>query len=311
MENLKTKPKDFFLIIGSMVALYAIVINLLNLLFTIINYAYPAINTYYYGYYNTASISFPVAFLIIVFPIFVVIDWFLAKSFTETPEKKDLPIKKWLSYLTLFISGLVVAGSLVTVLYYFLDGKDLTAGFLLKFLSVFVVSVLVFGYYISDIKDILTSRSKKIWLSSAILIILISIVLGFVIIGSPKSQRLKRLDFEKINDIQQLQSSVVSFWQVNNKLPQGLEEVRGQYGYFDMNQPDSSKPYEYSIVSPNSFEICAEFNFDSGDQNNYNRSIMDVDIKYNYTTPSDWSYKEGRSCFTYVINEEIYKPSVR
>lgn len=308
MENLKTKPKDFFLIIGSMVALYALVINLLNLLFTVINYAYPALGSYY-GYDNTASISFPVAFLIIVFPIFITIEWFLAKSYAEVPERRDLPVKKWLSYLTLFVSGLVVAGSLVTVLYYFLDGRDLTTGFLLKFFSVFAISILVFGYYISDARNTLTSRSKKVWLFSAVVIILLSIVLGFVVIGSPKSQRLKNYDLEKINDIQQLQSSVVSFWQINGNLPQNLSEVAGQYGYFDLNQPDSKKPYEYSIVSPNSFEVCADFNFDSKNNNPYSRSV--IDTKYNYTTPSDWSYKEGRSCFTYVINEEIYKPNVR
>ncbi|MFA7216679.1 MAG: DUF5671 domain-containing protein [Candidatus Paceibacterota bacterium] len=306
MENVKTKPIDFFLIIGSMVALYAIVINILNLLFTIINHAYPALDSYYNA---TSSISFPVAFLIIVFPIFAILEWFLNKNYNDHPEKKDLPIKKWLSYLTLFISGAVIAGSLVTVLYYFLDGRDLTSGFLLKTFSVLIILFLVFGYYISETKDILTSKSKKVWLVSSLVLVILSIVLGFVVIGSPKTQRLKKYDMQKVSDIQQLQSEVVSFWQINGELPKSLPELKDQYGYVSLNQPQSEKPYEYSTLSLKSFEICADFSFKSEKNNLYSRSI--IDTKYNYNTPSDWSYDQGRSCFTYVINEDIYKPSVR
>lgn len=306
MENAKTKPIDFFLIIGSMVALYAIVINILNLLFTVINYAYPALDYYYNG---TASISFPVAFLIIVFPIFAVLEWFLNKNYNDHPEKRDLPIKKWLSYLTLFISGAVIAGSLVTVLYYFLDGRDLTSGFLLKTFSVLVILLLVFGYYISEIKNTLTSKSKRVWLISSLVLVILSIVLGFVVIGSPKTQRLKKYDMQKVSDIQQLQSEGVYYWQVNGELPKSLPDLADQYGYLTLNQPDSKELYEYNIVSPQSFEICAEFNFKSEKNNLYSRTI--IDTKYNYNTPSDWSYEQGRSCFKYVINEEIYKSSAR
>lgn len=306
MENVKTRPIDFFLIIGSMVALYAIVINILNLLFTVINHAYPALDSYYN---TTANISFPVAFLIIVFPIFAVLEWLLNKNYKDHPERKDLPIKKWLSYLTLFVSGAVIAGSLITVLYYFLDGRDLTSGFLLKIFSILVILFLVFGYYISEIKDTLTSKSKRVWLISSLVLVILSIVLGFVIIGSPKTQRLKKYDMQKVEDIQQLQSQIVSYWQVTGKLPENLIELASEYGYVNINEPDSKKQYDYGILSPQSFEICANFNFDSEKNNPYSRAI--ISEKYNYSTPSDWSYVRGQSCFTYVINEQIYKPSAR
>ena len=56
--------------------------------------------------------------------------WALEKIYAVAIEKKQLGIRKWLVYVTLFISGIVLAGDLVTVLYYFIDGQDLTAGFL-------------------------------------------------------------------------------------------------------------------------------------------------------------------------------------
>ncbi len=148
----KTSAKDFFLNLGAIVALYTMVVALLNLLFRVINVAFPqTLNTY--GYFGSQSISFPVATLIIVFPIFVLLMWLLEKGYVAEPEKRHLAVKRWLSYITLFVAGIILSGDLVTVLYYFIDGQELTGGFLVKVLSVFVVTLMVFMYYISDIKE--------------------------------------------------------------------------------------------------------------------------------------------------------------
>src|SRR3990167_10866253 len=101
----KMAVKDFFLNLGAFVALYTIVVYLIQLLFTIINSAYPMI-TYGYNYYGSQSISWPVAILIIFFPIFLLLQWFLSKEYILEPEKKNISIRKWLIYVTLFLSGL-------------------------------------------------------------------------------------------------------------------------------------------------------------------------------------------------------------
>ena len=212
----KTSAKDFFLNLGAIVALYTTVVSLLNLLFTVINTAYPQITAYYY--YNSQSISMPVATLIIFFPIFILLMWLLEKSYTAEPEKKHLSIRKWLTYITLFVAGLTLAGDLVTVLYYFIDGQELTTGFILKVLSVFVVILAVFLYYISDIRNKLTKSSQKVWLIISAVIILASIVWGFAVLGSPYTQRLVKYDSQKISDLQNLQYQVISYWQTNGAI---------------------------------------------------------------------------------------------
>src|SRR5579872_6388966 len=150
----KASAKDFFLNLGTIVALYTTVISLLNLLFTVINRAYPQVTTYSYNgtYYgsSSSSISWPVAVLIIFFPIFILLMWLLERSYHIEPEKKHLGVRKWLTYITLFIAGLTLAGDLVTVLYFFIDGQELTTGFLLKVFVVLVITAAVFFYYISD-----------------------------------------------------------------------------------------------------------------------------------------------------------------
>ena len=163
MDTKKFSTKDFFLNLGATVALYTVVGTLINLFFTIINHAYPKI-TDVYNYYNVSqSISWPVSTLIIVFPIFIFLMWFLEKEYKNNPEERNTGVHRLLTYVTLFIAGVVVAGDLITVLYYFLDGQELTTGFLLKVLVLLLVSVGLFIYYLSDVRGTLTSRGRKTW----------------------------------------------------------------------------------------------------------------------------------------------------
>jgi type II secretory pathway component PulF len=95
MEPIKPKisVKDFFLNLGATIALYTVVISLINLLFTVINNAYPKItNAYYYA--GTSSISWPVAVLVIFTPILILLMWLLEKQYMIEPERKDSGIHK-------------------------------------------------------------------------------------------------------------------------------------------------------------------------------------------------------------------------
>jgi len=81
----KTTAKDFFINLGAIVALGFFVGNLISLLFTIINKAYPL--TTGYDYYGSSSISFPVAALIIFFPVYLLLMWLLERGYAQEPEK--------------------------------------------------------------------------------------------------------------------------------------------------------------------------------------------------------------------------------
>src|SRR3989344_503718 len=130
----KTGAKDFFINLGAIVALYTTVVSLVNLLFRAINRAYPQIDHNYYGFFSNDSISWPVAAIIVFFPIFILLMWLLEKDYKVFPDKQYAGFHKWFSYITLFVFGIVLAGDLLTVLYYFIDGRELTTGFFLKVL---------------------------------------------------------------------------------------------------------------------------------------------------------------------------------
>ena len=297
----KTSAKDFFLNLGAIVALYTVVISLLNLLFRVINIAFPqTLNTY--GYFGSQSISMPVATIIIFFPIYVLLMWLLEKGYAVEPEKKHLAVRRWLSYITLFVAGLALAGDLVTVLYYFLDGQELTGGFLLKILSVLVVTLMVFMYYISDIRNKLTATYRKVWLGISLVIIATSIIWGFSVLGSPNTQRLIKYDNQKITDIQNLQYQVTNYWQVNGSIPEKWTDM--------MSDPQTQKPYEYKKTGVMTFELCAEFNKENMSQ--VQRSIdLGYPTKSGMMENTNWNHGVGRQCFERTIDPIAYPTQVR
>lgn len=295
MEN-KTSAKDFFLNLGAIVALYTTIVSLLRLLFTIINNSYPTVVA---GYYSsiTSSISFPVATLIIFFPIFILLMWLLEKVYRSEPEKKHLGVRKWLTYITLFVAGLTLAGDLVTVLYYFLDGQELTSGFLLKIISVFVVASMVFLYYISDIRNKLTSMNRKVWLGLSLFLILGSIIWGFAVLGSPRTQQLIKYDQQKMTDLQNIASQVEYYYQMKNVLPASLSDLATSNNYYAIpTDLQNKKPYEYKKTGNSTYEICAEFNKESAKNNGGHTQPTYSNYGLIY-----WNHPAGRYCFTQTV----------
>ncbi len=207
----RSHAKDVFLNLASMITLYSAAVALLNLLFTVINKAFPQI-TPYYGYYSTSSISFPVATLIIVFPLYILFMWLIEKDLAGSLEARGSGIRKWLIYITLFISGGLVVGDLVAVVYYFIDGQELTSGFLLKVLSILVVAGVVFWYYITDIRNKLYPSVRKISAIVALIFVIAAIIVGFIVIGSPRTQRLVKYDEQRVMDLQNINQSIVYYF---------------------------------------------------------------------------------------------------
>ena len=218
--NTKTTAKDFFLHIGAIGLLYAGTVAVLNILFRVINVAFPQVSDY--GYYGSSSISFPVATLIVVFPLFLFLANVLRKSYAEDPSRKEYAVRKWLIYITLFVAAAVLAGDLVTLIYFFLEGRELTVAFLLKILAVLIVSGAIFGYYLDDLKDRLSDARRNLWRIVAALIVLGSIVAGFSVLGTPQAQRVLRYDDQKVSDLQSIQWQVVNYWQQKGSLRENL-----------------------------------------------------------------------------------------
>lgn len=304
--NIKTNAKDFFLHVGAIAAFYASAIALTTLLFEVINYAYPKITNAYQYYYP--SISLQVATLIVAFPLFLLLSWLLQKGYAADPSLREAGIRRFLSYLTLFVAGAVVAGDLITLIYMFLDGQELTMGFVLKVAALLVIAGGVFVYYLREIRNRIEGGERNIWRAAALLVILASIVAGFMVIGSPAEQRSRRYDSQRVADLQSIQWQIVNFWQRKEALPASLAEIEDPIsGFMIPTDPKTGEQYSYKLVgqSARAFELCATF--DSASKGSLSSSHS---LTYPVGKPGEnWEHTEGVQCFDRSIDPALYPPT--
>lgn len=148
----KASPKDVFLQLLSIITFYASVISFLVLVFQYINLGFPdKLETIYSRDSAMSSLRWALSMLIVLFPSYVGLSWYLNKSYEKNPEKRSIRIRKWLTYLTLSLAGITVAVDLITLIFNFLQG-DLTTRFILKIVAVLFVAVSSFAYYLWDIR---------------------------------------------------------------------------------------------------------------------------------------------------------------
>lgn len=295
----KSGAKDFFMTLLGVATLYASVVSVLVLLFQYINASFVPPELQSYEYSSILSlIRSASSVLVIVFPVFILISWLIGRDLRAEPEKRNFWVRRWLTYFTLFLTAVTIIIDLIVLVANFYNG-ELTSRFVLKVLSVFAVSGAVFCYFFWDLRrDTFDSAKTKLFAYLASAAVLILIVSGFFIVGSPATQRALRLDSQRVNDLSQIQYQIERFWSIQNKLPATLDDiVRANPGTILPKDPITHLAYEYRVAmeqsfSPNAYELCATFARPSSSANS--RSY------YNYIPPYDdgtWQHGAGRSCF--------------
>ena len=311
----RVTPKDFFLWLGGMAFLYASVISLIALLFNYINVLLPDPSQYSDPY--SSGIRFAIASLIVAFPVYVLIMRLLHQDLRKNPEKKDLWVRKWLIYLTLFIAGITIAIDLVMLINTYLQG-ELTMRFAWKALVILCVIGAGFAYYAYELKGTWERRARESIVIACLvgIVVLASIVGGFFIIGSPETQRLIKLDQQRLNDLQNIQYQVINYWQQKQKLPASLTDLKDPLsGATIPVDPETQQNYAYRITTaPYSFELCANFAIDSSKIPGQNMSYpvrVAAPVPEGtavHTGDDTWTHGIGQACFERTIDPQRYPP---
>jgi hypothetical protein len=303
VSKVRTTPKDFFLHLGIIVALYVSAISLVNLLFAVINKAYPdAISNNGPAAY---TIAWTISALVIMFPLYIFLGWLFNKELKTVPEKKMVGIRKWLVYLTLFVAGLTLAIDLIFVLNTFLLG-EITVRFILKALAVLVVAGLIFTYYIYDLTHSAGERTKafKSFAGLGIILVIGSIIAGFAIIGTPMSQRKVMLDVQKIEGLSSIQNQVTYYWQQKNALPKSLSDLENALtGYVVPLDPETKQAYEYQATGSTTFRVCATFSTDSKNSDSRSGGFYGPRGE---TGDVYWKHGIGKTCFDRTIDKDLF-----
>ncbi|MFA6105177.1 MAG: DUF5671 domain-containing protein [Patescibacteria group bacterium] len=308
-EEKTTTPKHVFLHLFVIIMLYASTINFVTLLFQYINYwvADPLLRTSYSISYNADLIRFGIAALIIIFPVFILSSKFLNSSYLKNAAIREMRIRKWLIYFTLFVSALIIVGDLVGIILSFLNGEA-TLRFILKALTILSVTGLIFFYYLGDLRDSVSSKNIKIFVWGVIGAVTVAIITGFFVVGSPSVSRAIRFDNERTANLQEAQYQIINYWQNKGKLPATLGNLTDSIsGYKTPTDPETGTAYEYSVTGTTTFKLCANFNLASDANNPNSMQTGAIYAPYPNGKVDNWSHEKGRTCFDRTIDPEIYK----
>ncbi|HQU07673.1 MAG: hypothetical protein B7X04_01900 [Parcubacteria group bacterium 21-54-25] len=309
----KATPKDFFLWAGAMIALYVSVFSFISLVFDYFNYAFPDPLQYYAPDPYLSGVSYEMASLIVLFPLFLVLMRLIHKSIERDDTRADVWVRRWALYLTLFIAGATIAGDMVTLVMYFFNG-DVTLRFALKVLVILLVTGGGFLHFLADLRGYWKNNPAKArvlgWMTSALVVL--TIVAGFLIIGTPWQVRLYRYDAEKVSDLQNIQSEIVSYWQAKQVLPAALSDLNYTIvGYTVPTDPQTGESYEYHVTGALAFTLCATFNAPTQATHTLGERALPVplgSVKTVGVVGDVWTHGAGQTCFKRTIDASRSAP---
>lgn len=293
----KTTAKDFFFYFGMMIALYASVISLINLYLAMISHAFPDV----YGYIDpySAGVRAAIATLVVMFPVYMYLMHHVMRAEAQEPEKRELGVRKWLIYLTLFVGAVTLVIDLIVLLNRFLGGTDFTMAFILKAITVFVIVGAVFAYYVYDLRHppVRGDMVRKWAIYGSTFVVVASLILGFVVMGSPASQRTRVYDNQRVSDLQNINSQIINYWQTNQELPANLTDITNTAsGYPLPTDPETKQPYTYTMEGSLSYQLCATF------------GLADQSTVGIVASPDTWNHPAGHYCFDRTINPNVTPP---
>ncbi len=321
MDKPKTTAKDFFLWAGALVSFYWTVIAYTFLVFDYINYAFPNPLAYYPADPYQSGISGEMASVIVLLPVYLVLMYLIRKDSDRDPSRKEIWVRRWAIILTLFLAGAAMVGDLIALLTTFLSGEALTTAFLLKVLVIILVSAGVFMHFLADLKNYWdTNPSRRLYVRVGVAVLaVVTIGSGFLIVGTPAQARLARFDAQKVNDLQNIQSQVVYYWQAKQKLPGAITDLNSSLNYGPIPvDSQSGEPYVYQATGALAFKLCATFNAQSrgaqvlsGDWTGYARQPLAVaPIGGKEMVQDNWQHDAGQVCFDRTIDPSFY-PQIR
>lgn len=304
--------KDVFAYLLTFAMLYVGVISFLTLLWQIINVRFPDPIWFSYGNSYDAMRN-AIASLIVVWPVFLLMSRHITRDMAAHQEKADLWVRKWLTYLTIFVAAITMIVDLISLLNSFLSG-ELTLRFALKVIAVLAVAAAVFAYEFWELRRESKEGKKprQMMVIGSILALVLAVTGGFYFVGAPKTARAIRLDSQRVSDLQNIQYQVIDLWNKTGSVPETLSVVSDPLtGFVVPVDPETRQAYGYKKTSDLSFELCADFKEKTPqwEEASVGRASPAFPSPYPLEgkQPETWTHESGYICFPRTINPARHK----
>jgi Domain of unknown function (DUF5671) len=293
-RRVQTSAREAFLYLVMFATLYVVAFNAGALLFAWIERLFPDAAAYGDWQNGLRAVRGWTAGVLIAFPVYLWIARHIGQLLAREPEKRGSAVRRWLTYLTLFLAALVLIGNLVVVVSGLLSG-ELTVRFVLKALVVFLIAGTVFGHYFSGIRrDESEAPARgagpRRTLARAAGIAVVAVAgLGLWMSGTPGVARSQALDARRADDLNATMLAVREYGAAYGALPESLgvlRELNPGTPVPDLRDPVTHEPYEYRVIDDSAFELCATFENEAKSRGRVAAQFTDF-----------WQHPAGRTCF--------------
>lgn len=295
---METNQRNVVLQLGALITLYLSISFTLLILFGVIDTLIVSpVEEPWERERARENIRLGLAMVLVFFPTFL----FLTRKIQQYRRLETgalyQTITKWLIYLSLLIGGLILLGTLVTVIYNFFNG-DLTNRFLLKAGSMLVVLTLACFYYLKDVEGYWLNHERlsvSIGIMTSVLVVIVA-TLGIMFTDSPQTVRELRLDAQQINDLQTIQWGIEEYLVIHaTTTPPATLADLVEFGPTLPTAPEGRDAYSYE-VSEAGFALCATFRHHSTIVNNTS-PYLPKSRGISIIGSDHWEYQAGRYCF--------------
>ncbi len=136
----------------------------------------------------------------------------------------------------------------------------------------------------------MTPRIHTIFSVASCFVVVVALVWGFVLVGSPGTSRLQRLDQRRLDDLQTIFREIQSLCHdpdikdtLKRRLPQTLDQLAtlARRERINLSDPETGERYRYAVTSETTYQLCATFTLPRDSDSNV-----------------FWNHPAGEHCFT-------------
>jgi hypothetical protein len=265
-----------FLYLVAFISLAFVVAGINNVYFQLINkfIQEPEGVRVYSAMFDSGALKFAISSLIVAAPIYLGVFSMINRKLIKEEIEAASFVRKVITYLALVAFSAMSLGSIVSIIYNYLDG-ELTQKFFLKTLVFFIVSGYFFSFYFWEIRrKVFDLKQFRMFFSLAVLLVLSALIVGFAIVDSPQVTREKRQDQQLLERLSTFRYDINNFYEQKKQLP-------------DIEKKELVLPQGiiYKKLSESDYQLCANFKHDSG------ASRFEGEL----------TYKAGEYCFTFNV----------
>jgi len=304
-KKASSSPREAFFHLILFTSLYIWTWSFGALLFQFTNFAFPLPSESPNDFFET--IRWATASITAAFPVFLLMQRIIRKEMEKDPGLEISPIRRWLTYLTLFVAVAILLTDLIVLVLRLLEG-DLTSRFVLKAL---IAGALAGGVVFHYLKELRLGESEKFQAPCFIApvplkgfligLICISLAGAIYVTGGPVKARYIAQDKQRVRDLRQIYYDVDGFYQSEGRLPKDLEECDKSPSTFIENKKDliTGKPYGYKVVDSRTFQLSSDFHLPSP-----KREATQGTRSY-YVAKDDnyWTHDSGNYSFTIQLKQ--------